>query len=668
MKTGIINKILVLGLSLSALMLSGCGGSGGTVASNEINVTASLGLITDATVIFYQSDGTTKLGESTTGASGIINIAYSGSYDGPVVVVVKGTSTAQYFDEATGTTVPFAAGALLRALVPAGTSETAVTMLTELAYQLSVANSIALTNTSVNQLNEKVRQALAPELMSILTPPVLFDANTTGGSLDNTEAGRYALRLAALAQLGASDATPALKVTEQLAADLADGVIDGQSNGTPVAGLLYSSATFVSDLAGHVTTVSTNFGDTGLQSAISGYAPVSTNIDVSDVTTGGGTGLPAGVAGQVVTMEYCCAGSGSPYSNGDQVLFTFSSSGALMLTDQNTLIADSFTVRGSEYVWNDTANGIEYALSVLNGAINEVNVQGSGGSPFYGQFAPVTTGGGGTTLTLTGDGAALSGGNGATGTVDTTTYTYTTHPTGGDLYVVAPLDNTGLFDAYESAITKWSVHGFPATAGSYSCGGGGNLPTVSLTINGTPYLADTCTIEVLSASLTDVEGRFAAVLKDASGNVFGTVTDGYFRYSPAASGGSGLAAGELGYSMDVDGVNVTVTGVPALDEFDRQVAGYITLGDTPTLQIRMIPDAASGTFVCGQGPNSFRLVAMTYNGYVSDNSFNGSCSADITFTNNIFEGTFSAILYATGGEMITITNGFFRNDATALAN
>lgn len=124
-----------------------------------------------------------------------------------------------------------------------------------------------------------------------------------------------------------------------------------------------------------------------------------TDIDISGSTlpglSGGGSGtLPSSVSGQVVTMQYGSAGAGSPYNNGDQVLFTFSSSGSLMLTNQYTVVADSFTVDSySQYIWT-AASGIKYVLSLSAGAIHEVNVMSAGNS-FLGQFAPVSSGTGG---------------------------------------------------------------------------------------------------------------------------------------------------------------------------------------------------------------------------------------------------------------------------------
>ncbi len=553
-----LGSLVVVSLGLGACGGGSSGGSDGGSDGSSLTVTPSLGQVTNATVKLYQSDTTTLLGTGDSGADGVANIRYAGSYRGPVVVAVLGDDDAQYFDEASGSMVPFGAGKVLRAIVPSGTTRVGVTMLTEMAYRLSAENSIGLTDATVNQLNDRVRQALAPELASILTPPTPFDAATSAGSLDDSEAGRYALRLAALAQLGAGDATPALTVAEQLAWDMADGTLDGQNRGSAITGLVYNSTTFASDLAGHLGSEGSRYGNSALQAAVAGYGPISTTIDVADLVAT--STLP--VAGQAVTMEYCCAAAGSIYNNGDRVLFTFSSSGTLFLTEQYTAVANSFTLRGSEYIWVDDTNGVEYALSLNNGQIHEVNITGIGGSPFYGQFAPASESGGssgGATLTPGGDGAALAGGNGATGTVGNTRYTYQGHPVPGSaLYSYIPTNDTGLFDAFDgtSAITKWSISGFPAAVGSYNCGARGALPAIGLTLNGVPYLAQECVIEIISISTTEVEGRFAAVDLSSGANNLGSVSDGYFRYTTGNTGGdagSGGSSGDTGSGSNAGG-------------------------------------------------------------------------------------------------------------------
>lgn len=119
-------------------------------------------------------------------------------------------------------------------------------------------------------------------------------------------------------------------------------------------------------------------------------------------TTGGGTTtggtLPPGVSSKVVTFTFCCAAAGAPYTNGQRVLFTFSSSGGLFLTDQFTRVSPTFTVTpNNEYVWTD-ASGLKYTLSLLNGNIHEVNLNNAAGT-FLGQFNNPVTGavGGGAT-------------------------------------------------------------------------------------------------------------------------------------------------------------------------------------------------------------------------------------------------------------------------------
>lgn len=663
-------------LLASPILLNGCGSSSSSGSPNpnpkEITVAPSLGKISDATVRLYKSDSTTLLGTGELSSDGNILISYSGSYAGPIVVVVSGDEDATYFDEASGTNINFVTGKQLRAIVPSGTTETTVSMLTELAYQISLSNSIALTDTSVAQLNELVRQALTPELTSIISVPLLFDSSTTTGALANDESGRYALRLAALAQLG-SGATPALSIAEQLAQDFADGTLDGMAGSSAIAGLLYNSSTFATELNTHLSTIAATYGSSALQTALSSYTAISGTIDFSGLTGSGSetNELPSFVASKVVMMEYCCSASGSPYANGEQVQFTFSGSGALFLTEQSTEVAGSFTMRGSEYIWVDTQNSVEYALSVANNAINEVNIQGIGGTPFYGQFTPIEDE---TeepvTLEPVGDGSALNGLSGATGTVSSTTYTYTGHPVeGAALYAYAPLNDTGIFTAYNGndAITRWTISGFPASVGNVECGTDGSLPYVSLTLNGVPYLATECVIEIFSVSTTEVEGRFAASLSGLQSSL-GTVTDGYFRYvKPEEAPTGGLGSQEYGYSMDVDGVEVTDNQVLPLDGFDRQVANFLTLGDTPVFQIRMIPEGVSGSYTCGQGPNSFRLVSMAYDGYSTDNSSHpGSCSVNITYAAGIYSGTFSGTLFNSAGQSIAITNGIVRNDGTGL--
>lgn len=146
----------------------------------------------------------------------------------------------------------------------------------------------------------------------------------------------------------------------------------------------------------------------GISVNVSGNGGFSFNESISTTgfTIGGGSSnsatLPAYVAGQIVDMEFCCSTAGAPYVNGEIVKFTFSSSGSLMLTDQYTLVAATFTNNSNSnaelYVWDDGT--YSYELSVLNQAIHEVNVSLSADSTFLGQFTPTSGGNSGIDLSL----------------------------------------------------------------------------------------------------------------------------------------------------------------------------------------------------------------------------------------------------------------------------
>lgn len=105
--------------------------------------------------------------------------------------------------------------------------------------------------------------------------------------------------------------------------------------------------------------------------------------------------LPSTVSGKVINMEFSHAESGAPYTLKQKVRFTFSSSGALFL-DTNPSAADGdevtvsqYTLKGSEYIWEDVKGGYKYALSLKSdSSINEINVSTSA-DLFKGQFTPI---------------------------------------------------------------------------------------------------------------------------------------------------------------------------------------------------------------------------------------------------------------------------------------
>lgn len=374
---------LVAGLCAIALAAAcndgGIDGDGGS--SNSAGASPSLGLVRDATVNFYQADGSTLLGSGETGESGAVDIPVGG-YGGPVVVEVVGDDTdAMYYDEAAGTLVSFPDGAALRALAPApGT--VGVTPLTELAYRAAERQGLfPLSASAVEELNEIVRAALAPGLGSILSVPTLVgDPAVT--TLGDGEVGNYALVLAALAELGSGEAAPALAVLDALAADLADGEIDGEdgegSVGAPYADFLAEMETALTDIA----------DDYGYPGDAAAQRPVSASVDTSGVggEPGGGalvcTSAPASLnpdlAG-VYDLVYSESEAGGPFTDGQGVQATVSSSGQLQiagktLSDPQHCVYDGST-HTPEIIWADSEDQIEYALTNNDtGTFNEINL------------------------------------------------------------------------------------------------------------------------------------------------------------------------------------------------------------------------------------------------------------------------------------------------------
>jgi hypothetical protein len=245
--------------------------------ANALGAAPNLGVVTNATVNFFASDGTTLLGTGDTGADGIVTIDV-GTYRGPVVVVVEGDDDAAYFDEAAGTLVPFPAGSQMFALTCSRVKTIAVTPLTDIAYVQAVTEGLfPLSCCEVNALNEIVRSSLAPGLKSILSVPTPFDENTTAGSLTASEAGHYALVLAALKRLGASAPAPGLEVLGSLRQDAADGVIDSD---------------FIAALQAAIIDVAADFGNSSLQAIADQLGPVDINVDGGHVASRCAGGAP----------------------------------------------------------------------------------------------------------------------------------------------------------------------------------------------------------------------------------------------------------------------------------------------------------------------------------------------------------------------------------------
>jgi|SRR5690554_3959949 len=305
-------------LAATLLSLAACGDSSSN--SNESNqqpagnstslsVTPALGKIFNADVSIKSLTGTV-LKEGNTGSSGMADL--SGLPAGPYLVEIKGNADATYYDEAAGSLIGFPVDQSLRALVPDGAATAGVTLLTETAYRRATHGGDALTAQSINTFNEQVRAALAPGLTSILSVPSDFDSNTTSGSLEDDEAGRYALYLAAYAGLASADATPALTILSQLADDAADGSIDGLAGNTAITSLSYDSAQLATNLSSQLTLFANQYGSNDLQSSQATFDPIATSLAGSTQNTGGALSDGDGITGKLAGVVYTYTDISSP--------------------------------------------------------------------------------------------------------------------------------------------------------------------------------------------------------------------------------------------------------------------------------------------------------------------------------------------------------------------
>ncbi|WP_229797372.1 bifunctional 2',3'-cyclic-nucleotide 2'-phosphodiesterase/3'-nucleotidase [Jeongeupia chitinilytica] len=255
-----------------ALALSACGGSDGNNAtpaagSTSLQVQPSLGQISNADVTVKSLDGKV-IGSGSIDASGAVKLGL-GNVSGPLLVEVSGKAGARYYDEGLNAELDFPAGETLHALLPGAQAQVGVTPLTEIAYQRLLANKSGklaeVTAADIGKANDDVRVQFAPELKNLLSVPKLVNARTGAGALDDDEAGRYALKLAALAKAGvqgldeskpelaagADDAKaalgaqrPMLALGRQLGRDFADGQFDGKEGSKALSEALYNADDF----------------------------------------------------------------------------------------------------------------------------------------------------------------------------------------------------------------------------------------------------------------------------------------------------------------------------------------------------------------------------------------------------------------------------------------
>lgn len=296
-----MQKHIILGTSLTLLaaLITGCeineDVNPNPASTTQVTITPSLGKILNAKVVLRNAKTGDQIGEEgNTGTSGTATFNVPKTAD-PVVIEVQGTAGATYFDESKKNSAPFDADQVIKAVVPTLTSNAniGVSALTDIAYKAAFKkagdNEKSITATIATASNDAIRTALAPELSSITIAPTIIGSVDDWTNLANTDAGKYALKLAALAQLVSSeDTTPALTALNKLAEDIADGEFDGMANETAIG--LYTKANLESKFRENLTSIINTVNLTGFDANTFTFGFGSVVINVGS----GGTGVQTG--------------------------------------------------------------------------------------------------------------------------------------------------------------------------------------------------------------------------------------------------------------------------------------------------------------------------------------------------------------------------------------
>lgn len=263
-------------------------------ATQEMAVTPSLGKVVGADAQAFDASGTAFSDPVEIGSDGIAILIIPADHTGPMIVRITGKAGAVYFDESTGQDEDFPSTDSFRVALPAPRATTGASILTELAVRLAEAAG-SLDAAGIQQANERIRASLTPEVGDLLTVPTLVDATTAANTLDASEGGELAARLAAIVRLdtsvraAADDPTPALNMLRQLAADAADGLIDGIDGSGGAITTVYAPASFAADFVRAVQDFAAAFGNEALRSsAASAQASVELVASSSDAGSGEG--------------------------------------------------------------------------------------------------------------------------------------------------------------------------------------------------------------------------------------------------------------------------------------------------------------------------------------------------------------------------------------------
>ncbi len=301
-------RALIGPVSVGAVVLTaGCGG-GGVIERDPVSkdcvpgiVTGFTGKFDDKPVMVVNEEGVEGVGSPGEGATGIgaggalgqfVNVKITVEFasgqkysamvgnekgmvtivpcalEAPALVTLEGQPGGRYYDEARDRDLPFENGKL-RSVITSFDKNVGLTTFTEamvrraerIATEKGVVATKAWTNVqAVNSAHQEILDAINRHLPGIYRlddlrrlPVILNAARSAAGSgaITDDQNGKYGAVLAALvkvasANLGEAESAPALEINEQLATDLADGLLDLVDQGQSVASQKSAAYTFES--------------------------------------------------------------------------------------------------------------------------------------------------------------------------------------------------------------------------------------------------------------------------------------------------------------------------------------------------------------------------------------------------------------------------------------
>ena len=369
---------------LTVLLLTGCGGGGGTSGSltGTISGTAAKGPVAGATVTAYGLNASgmqgAQLGTAMTDAQGNFSLNV-GNHSGAVMLRLTG---GHYTDEATGQGMNMYQNSVMTVVLPfmaAGQTvgNIEITPLTSMAQAWAQGMSGGMTQANIALANGAMGQFF--DIDDILTTHPMDPLVQGSGAVANQYQRNYGMTLAAMSQEAADLMMPySSGMVTAMMQDASDGTLDGMMGGNAISmngmggmmgGMMMDATAGTGDLA---NAMSTFIGNTGvnhsgltvadMQSLMTSLSNSNGTLQTGTATTGtiSGTAAKGPVAGATVTayglnasgMQGAQLGTAMTDAQGNFSLNVGNHSGAVMLRLTGGHYTDEATGQGMNMYQN----------------------------------------------------------------------------------------------------------------------------------------------------------------------------------------------------------------------------------------------------------------------------------------------------------------------------